>query len=228
MTQRQLHQGENVATTTPTLDELVAAVTAASPPLDRPEQRAAVALYRVLAEGHPVSAAALADRSGTPEEKVAGMLARWRGVFLDDVHRVIGFWGLALTEMPHRYRVGGRQLYTWCAWDTLYITPILDQVAEVESNCPVSGREVALTVTARGVRRVEPAEAVVSFLSPDRPWEDDVRTRFCHYVLFFSSPDAGRRWTHDNPGTFLLSVEDGFELGRRVNAARFGSVLDAA
>jgi alkylmercury lyase len=87
---------------------------------------------------------------------------------------------------------------------------------------------VALTVTARGVRRVEPAGAVVSFLSPDRPWEGDVKTRLCHYVLFLSSHDAGRQWTNGHPGSFLLTVEDAFELGRRVNTARFGSALDAA
>ena len=64
------------------------------------------------------------------------MLAVWPGVFLDEAQRVIGFWGLALPEMQHRYRVGERQLYTWCAWDTVFITPILNQVAEVESRCP--------------------------------------------------------------------------------------------
>jgi len=44
------------------------------------------------------------------------------------------------------------------------------------------------------VRRVDPPETVVSFLSPQRPWADDVITTLCHYVLFFASPEAGRQW----------------------------------
>ena len=212
--------------TTPTVDDLVAAVAAACPALDETEQRVAVTLYRTLAEGRPVTARSLADRSGLPEARVAGMLAAWPGVFLDEAERIIGFWGLALPEMPHRYRVGEQQLYTWCAWDTLFITPILNQVAEVQSRCPISGRDVSLTVTPQGVRRLEPTRAVVSFLSPQRPWADDAITTFCHFVLFFSSPEAGRQWTHGHPGTFLLKVEDAFEVGQRANKVRFGSALD--
>jgi alkylmercury lyase len=139
-----------VVPTTPTVDDLVAAVSAAFPALDETEQRVAVTLYRTLAEGRPVTARSLADRSGLPEARVAGMLAAWPGVFLGEAERVIAFWGLALPEMPHRYRVGEQQLYTWCAWDTLFITPILNQVAEVESRCPISGRDVSLTVAPQG------------------------------------------------------------------------------
>ena len=93
-------------------------------------------------------------------------------------------WGLALSETAHGYATDGRQLYTWCAWDTLFITPILDQVAEVRSSCPVTGRPVSLTVGPEGLRRVEPPETVVSFLSPQQPWADDVITTFCHGVAF--------------------------------------------
>ncbi|MFN2505769.1 MAG: organomercurial lyase [Acidimicrobiales bacterium] len=123
---------------------------------------------------------------------------------------------------------GGHELSTWCAWDTLFITPILGRVAEVASSCPVTGRPVALTVGPEGVRRADPAETVVSFLSPKQPWGDDVISSFCHYVLFFASPEAGARWVHDHPGTFLLSLDDAFELGRRANALRFGPALAAA
>lgn len=72
------------------------------------------------------------------------------------------------------------------------------------------------------MRRADPADAVVSFLSPDEPWADDVITSFCHYVLFFSSPEAGARWVAEHPGTFVLTLTEAFELGRRVDLYRFG------
>lgn len=126
----------------PGLDELTDAIAAALPDLGQTGQCLAVTLYRSLAEGRPASVAALAQRSGMSESQVADMLASWPGIFRDEEGNVVGFWGLALPEMPHQYRVGAKQLYTWCAWDTLFITPILGQVAEVRSTCPDTGREV--------------------------------------------------------------------------------------
>lgn len=209
------------------LDDIANALGGASPKLDRTDQHLAVNLYRALAEGRPVSVPALAQGCGLGEARVAETLAAWPGVFFDETGSVVGVWGLALPEMPHGYAIGGRRLYTWCAWDTLFITPILDQVAEVSSSCPVSGRAVSLTVGPEGVRRVEPPGTVVSFLSPQSTWADDVITTFCHYVLFFASSEAGGQWVGEHPGTFLLGLDDAFDVGCRFNALRFGAVLDA-
>src|SRR3989442_9036358 len=41
--------------------------------------------------------------------------------YTDKQGRIIGFGGLAVREMPHRFKVDGRTLYTWCAWDSLFI-----------------------------------------------------------------------------------------------------------
>lgn len=74
-----------------------------------------------------------------------------------------------------------------------------------------------------------PARAVVSFLIPTGRWDDDVVKGFCHYVLYFASEEAGRQWVAAHPGTFLLSVEQAFEVARRFDLARFGAALaDAA
>jgi hypothetical protein len=51
--------------------------------------------------------------------------------------------------------------------------------------------------------------------------------RFCHYVLFFTSPETGERWTAKHPGTFLYTIDDAVELARRVNAKNFGRELSA-
>ena len=49
-----------------------------------------------------------------------------------------------------------------------------------------------------------------------------------HYVLFFTAAEAGpARWVGVHPGTFLLSLADAFELGRRFNALRLGPALGA-
>lgn len=50
----------------------------------------------------------------------------------------------------------------------------------------------------------------------------NVITAFCHYVLLFGSPGAGRQWVDRHSGTFLLNPADAFEFGRRFNALRLG------
>ena len=145
----------------PPVGELAAALIAASPELDPTGQRLAVTVYRSLAEGEPVDEDLLVERSGIAAAQVARALDAWPGVFRDEAGRIIGFWGLCIPRTAHRFRVGGRELHTWCAWDT----------------------------------------------------------------LFLASPDAGARWLADRPDGFLLSLDEGFELGRRFIHARVGAAL---
>jgi alkylmercury lyase len=113
----------------------------AMPSFDETEQRLAVELYWELASGEPVSTTWLAARIGLPEEEVSAILGRWPGVYRDSHEAVIGFLGLTLAEMPpHRFEVGGQQLWTWCAWGSLFIPIILGKPARVESVCATTGR----------------------------------------------------------------------------------------
>ena len=206
--------------------QLAEKVAGVMPAVSATEQRVAVAVYRLMAEGAPVSPAMVAERINLSSGHVGQMLQDWPGVFYDEQERVIGFWGLALKEMPHRFRVEGKQLYTWCAWDSLFIPGILGKTAHVESACPTTGQKIALTVSPDRLEDVSPSSAVVSFLTPDAPFDAQVVMTFCHYLLFFTSEDAGAKWTATHENTFLLSVEDAFEIGRLTNKARFGSALE--
>ena len=193
--------------------------------LDGREQELALGLYRRLAEGEPVSAAALAADLGRQEAEVAGALEGWPGLFRAEDGRVISFWGLAIPEMPHSFRVNGRRLFTWCAWDALFIPELIGQTADVESRPPAGGEKVRLVVEPNAVREVEPETAVVSMLAPAEAFDYRVMTSFCHYVHFFPSPAEGEEWVAEHEGTFLLSVPEAHELGRLVNRKQFGPLL---
>jgi len=74
-----------------------------------------------------------------------------------------------------------------------------------------------------------PAGTVVSFVTPrQKAIEQDVVKNFCHFVHFFASAEHGERWTAKHPGTFLLSLGDAWELGRRKNAAQYRDILRSA
>jgi len=206
------------------LDALADDLSEAMPALDPTEQRVAVALYRLLATGLPVEPGLLSQRAGVPAPRVAELLSAWPGVYRDDQGRVIGFWGLSVAAMPpHQFEVAGKRLWTWCAFDALFIPAILGASAHVASTCPTTGAPISMVVSPQGVTERSPAGSVVSFLRPERQFDYDVILSFCHHVLFFASDAAGRQWTSQRPNAFLLTLDQGFKLGRRLVRRRFGA-----
>jgi len=200
----------------------------AMPKLGSGERRIAIGLYRLLAEGEPVSPERLAKTLDLSGSRVRETLSKWTGVYYNDSRAVIGFWGLALPEMPHHFQVARRKMYTWCAWDSLFIPGILGKTARVESTDPLTNEKISLVVAPEGVKEVEPADTVVSFLTPNRTFDADVIQSFCHFVHFFGSRESGERWSSEHKGTFLLSVDQAYELGRLTNTRNFGEALAKA
>ncbi|MGQ0658633.1 MAG: organomercurial lyase, partial [Chromatiales bacterium] len=137
---------------------------------------------------------------------------------------VTAFWGLTLSTTKHRFRVGRTQLHTWCAWDTLFLPALLGASADVESACPVSGKQVALKVAPTGVESALSESAALSFLVPNEAEvERSVTETFCCHVHFFASADTGRAWAAGRPGVFILTLDEGWQIGARKNAAQFRS-----
>ena len=203
-------------------DQLITAV----PKLDPVERATGLALIRTLAKGAPVSDQALAVAIGAPERETRDALESWPLVFRDEDRRVVGFMGLSVAKFgEHRIELGGRTLTAWCAWDTLFLPELLGETARIRSRCPVTGEQISLTVGPEGPIDVRPPWTVLSFLAPERPFDDDVLRSFCHFVHFFASEEAAREWTAGHPGTFTLSLEQGFRLGRKTNQATFGVAL---
>jgi alkylmercury lyase len=196
--------------------------------LDPRDQELQLALFRLLAEGEPVPPAHLAETVGIPTSAAVESLERWHGVHADAEGRIVAFGGLSIVEGPHRLRVDGRTLHAWCAWDTLFLPELIGFPADVRSCCPVTGRQVSLRVDREGPSELSPTEAVLSFLLPGAAYANDVIAGFCRFVHFFASPEAGERWTARHPGCFVISIAEGFEIGRLTNDAQFGEALHGA
>ncbi len=182
------------------------------------ERRIAVSLYKLLAEGDPVTPAALAARSSVPEAAIVATLEGWPGVFRDDEGRIVGFWGLAIPEMSHRFQAeGGKPIYAWCALDPFLIVPVIDRPARVESTDAITGERITMTVTPQGLEDVSPASAAVTFLAPDntKPFDQDVIQTFCNFVLNFASRESAERWASEREGIVVMPVHDAFQVGLR-------------
>lgn len=211
------------------MSSIADAVIAAFPELSEAEERVSLVLYRLLARGRPVDPRQIAAASQVPPEAVRGFLERWHGVKRDADGAIVGYWGLTLAQTQYRLRFDGRQLYTWCAWDALFIPPLLDASAEVESVCPVSKEAIALKLSPSGIESVRPARTVISFIVPQSAdIEKDVIKHFCCYVHFFASGLLGRQWAAEQPGTLLLSLSEAWQIGLRKNAAQYRNTLHRA
>jgi alkylmercury lyase len=211
------------------LDALDAAIAAATGQLEDDGQRLAVAVFRRLSAGHPVSIPAAADEAGMAEPQAASILRSWPAVFFDGQDQVTGFWGLALAGMPpHRIRHGGTELSAWCAWDPLFLARIIGGL-HVATADPVTGEAITYHISGDGaITGASHPDGVLSFLRPDQPWDDDVMTSFCHHVRHFTSPATAKQWTAGHPGTFVISLDDAAELARRHTARFFGTAAAAA
>jgi alkylmercury lyase len=206
------------------LDDLAEKLSGSDGPLDYgPEHsRLTIRVLRALAAGTPVTreqvgqlAAGLAV-SPREAERFLRQIAEY-----DPGNNVIGIAGLSLGGHPHRFAVDGRQLSTWCALDTLFLPALLGRAAAVESYSPVTREPVRLRVSPERVEQVSPAGAVLSMVTvaQDRRAMTSVQAlwgAFCCHVHFFASREEAERWAAGREDIAVLSIEEGFELGRRM------------
>ncbi len=208
------------------LNNLVNLFVDAFPQLTIDDQQLTLKLYQLLARGEPVSHDRLAQAVGRSTENLVHSLSQWPGVFYDKSDRIVAFLGLSAKKTQHQLVVNGRTVYTWCAWDTLFIPGLLNATVNISSICGASGEEVKLTVSPSGIEFVVPGDAVMSFIIPDEnEFRENISASFCHFVYFFRSRKDGEAWISRHDGTFLLSLEEAFKVGQLVNAARYKETL---
>jgi len=167
------------------------------------------AILTLLSEGAPVPKAAVARALGLPEKDASELVAEIPSLELDDAGEIVGA-GLSLRPTAHLFEIGGKQLYTWCALDTLIFPAMLGRTARVSSPCAATGAPVRLVVGPEGISELEPASTVVSL----HLFEEtrDVRNAFCREVNFYVSEDSAAAWLHTHPEGWVLPVAQAHSL----------------
>ncbi|MCT7376979.1 organomercurial lyase [Chelativorans salis] len=197
------------------------------------EQHAGIVLLRELAKGEAVTCSRLAQALGTTFGAAEALMkdsALCPFIYTDERDRIIGFWGLSVAPTHHQITVKGQRLWTWCAYDSLFIPELLGETAEIESRDPESNELIRLTVSPERIISTEPADIVVSMGRPDT-WDQSSAARIiataCHHIYFFVSRASGERWQakHTEPATILLSLDVAFDFGKRSNAHLFQAEL---
>ncbi|MGH2585221.1 MAG: organomercurial lyase [Dehalococcoidia bacterium] len=190
--------------------------------------RLVLRVQRTLAEGRPVSTEQgdqfVADLGLDPAEADQFLRQVTERDADDDI---TGICALSLNATPHRLSVNGIRLWAWCAADTLFLPALLEQTATVESTSPVSGETVRLTVSPQRVERVDPPDAVVSIVIADANAAnvssvDAIWGTYCHHIFFFASRGEAEQWAAGRDDIAILSVQEGFDVSRRIAARILG------
>ncbi len=177
------------------------------------------ALLRLLVRAEPVTDIELADTVGRRRQEIRAVLRSWPNVHRDERGRVVAFSGLSLSPTEHRFEVDGQRLFTWCAWDPLFLPSLLGAPASVESLCPITRARVQVRVTADGITHAEPADVWVSFPPADATSTADIVRSFCCHVHFIAGQAAAEQWLRGNAGGRVLRLADAFEVGMQATAA---------
>ncbi len=174
----------------------------------------------LLMRGEPITLEEIETSSRLALETVRESLKAWKDTEYDDEGRLVGL-GLTLRPTEHRFLIEGRELYTWCALDTLIFPGILGVRAEVKSACHATGSPIQFEVGPEGVRRLDPESAMVSLVVPGDM--ASIRGSFCRQVHFFASQDAARAWIGEHPGGSVVSVAEVHRMGLALAKVRFAS-----
>lgn len=180
-----------------------------------------MSLYRLLAQGNAVTTDSLARSACVAPAEAESILSGQPDVRRDSAGRIIGYGGLTVTKTKHRMQIGRNILYTWCAWDTLFIPRLLGITAQVESSCPATGKPISLTIHPG---KIDPSggRPPVSFVAPDRDKAAvNIVRDFCCHVQFFATKQAGNAWVSKHPGLRLATFGQAWKLGHRHIALRY-------
>lgn len=189
----------------------------AFPKLNSTGQQQAKQLYQLLSNGEAVSLQGFANEIKLTCEKTDAILKSWTGVSFDDNKNIDGFWGLSTTKTRHSFELNNHTLYTWCAWDLLFMPVIFQQTITAHTTCPVTDNEIKLTISKDKIEQAKPQDAMITFIKPAlEQLKSDVTQSFCQYVFFVESEQAGLEWKKDREGGFLLDLNTGFYLGKNI------------
>jgi alkylmercury lyase len=173
-------------------------------------------ITQLVTHGKPVTPAALRGSLQVSQDELEQRLAKLTpDVEFDRGGNIVGF-GATLVPTSHRFQMGGKLLYTWCAFDTVLFPPSLHVEAQVLSTCPVSGQPITFVATPQGtIRDLLPVGSAMSLIVPTNR-SDCTRATFCQQSLFYQSRQAAAIFLAGQPETLILSIEEAASVGRLV------------
>lgn len=162
----------------------------------------------IAEEGLPVPVTEAAKTLRMSLEEARAFLVR-TGAEFDEKKNLVGL-GITLVPTPHSFEVKGKELFTWCAGDTLIFPMTLGQTANVRSLDPVSGARIKLIASPHGVESIEPSTSVLTW--PNSPDSDRIRESVCNVTHFFASRETAEKYASSKRNVTILTPKEVHEI----------------
>lgn len=170
--------------------------------------------YHIL-DGKKSSVNELALQAGIPEQQAQQYIeamAKDGRLVIDEQGDVVGSHGLSLLPTKHCLRIGGHDLFTWCAADAVGIPAALGVDATIHSNCFQCNEPIEITMSGGEVRFSSHADARIWVVVADL--NCSIVGCTCPQINFFCSVEHFNQWS--NGQTIkgrLLTLAEGVRLG---------------
>jgi alkylmercury lyase len=180
--------------------------------------------FALLSRGEPLEVSEIAAATGTGIERIEEALASARCT-RDGGGRVIDLFGMTLTPTQHRLDIGPATTFGCCALWAHTIPRLVGLTARVESEDPMSGEPVHLSISPNGLESVEThgAVAVLAVAEP-QAIETNVAAAFCSHVRHFASRETAMRFAAVAPSRHVVELAQLDEAARSLH----GAILSAS
>ena len=134
----------------------------------------------------------------------------------DSDGRVTGCYGLSVGPARHRMRIGGNDLYTWCALDAVGIAAATGEDAEIHSSCQHCSKEISLPI--RGGEAAGPETDRIHIASSIGPTYTNVKEEVCPTINFFCSRGHAEEWSSGDANARIMAMKEAAALGRQMQS----------
>ncbi|NIM94531.1 MAG: hypothetical protein GTO18_12590 [Anaerolineales bacterium] len=191
--------------------------------------RLTIKTMKALAKGKPLSPDELARIWEMSLEQVQTVLDQATGhVEIDSQGRLVG-GVLSLNPTAHRISLDDKQLFAWCAYDAIYAPGVVGKTAQIDSQDPITGESIRVTITPNSIVDVQPEGTMVSIVGGKTDMRGGPDSPRCSQMLFFASRESAYEWLQNRANVAILTVEETFEIARQFQiepARRLGLVQE--
>ncbi|WP_444993890.1 organomercurial lyase [Aliikangiella sp. IMCC44359] len=182
------------------------------------EKRVSKYLYIELAKGYPVPLAKIVKQLDIPEEQVRKLIDTLAYVEQNQNDEIIAYRGVTLSPTKHALVTNNSTVYTWCAFDTLFLLDLIDEPAHIHSTCAACNKKLILKPSKLAGSQFENNSMVMSLFVPEpSAYQESLRDSFCCKVHFFCNETCGQQWSSQQSNIELFSVDDSLTIAQERN-----------
>jgi alkylmercury lyase len=195
------------------------------PNLKKEERQISKFLYQKLALGRSVPIETIANELQKPIQDIQDHLKQMAYVEYSAASEISAYRGVTLNQTKHNVFHNNSKIYTWCAFDTLFLADLLAKPVSISSNCPTCFKAIACKVTDHDLTNFKSTDIVMSFIIPNKvDICEDLQNAFCCKVHFFCNEQCGSEWINLSSEIGFFDLADSLVIAQERNRQFLGNV----